>query len=111
MTTQITTSNISDTVIAGRRLADYRPIREFPGHFHSNDMRVGYAIRETIRGGKVLWHGDVDANGRHEHCGYDVAAVEGACRYGDTFTVRDSYRATPGGYAVVDSLYSCGCRT
>lgn len=103
---------IGATVVAGRPLAEYRPIREFPGHFHSNDMLVGYVVRETIRDGTVLWHGaHIGPADMHEHCGYDVAAVEGAARYGDTFAVRDAYRAQPGGYAVVDSLYSCGCRS
>jgi len=102
----------TDTVVAGRNLADYKPIRTYPGHSHSTDMIVGYVVRETIRDGVVLWHGErIGPGDMHEFCGYDVAVVEGACRYGDTFETRDSYRKQPGGYAVVDHLYSCGCRS
>lgn len=92
-----------DTIIAGRRLEAYLPIEGFPGHHHNNNMIVGYAVRETVRGGKILWH-DAD-------CGYDVAVVEGSTNYADTFEIRDRIRFTPGGYAVVDRLYSCGCRS
>lgn len=114
MTTTASHTDIADTVIAGRRLGDYRKIREFPGHHHSNDDLVGYAVRETIRDGKALWHGEMTVQHgveRWSECGYDVAVVEGARRYGDTFEVRDSYRNAPGGYAVVDRLYRCGCRS
>ena len=109
------TTDISQTVIAGRKLADYRTLDQdcesyvrcrhrFP------DCLVGYVVRETIRDGEVLWHGPVGARG-HRECGYDVFVVEGGCRYGDTFEVRDAHRAKPGGHAVVDHLYACGHRS
>ena len=107
----VTHTDISDTPVAGRRLGDYRKIREFPGHYHSHpDDVVGYAVRETIRSGEILWHGEADDKG-HRECGYDVATVEGSTRYGDTFAIRDQYRNEAGGYAVVDTLYRCGCRS
>jgi hypothetical protein len=108
-------TGIADTIVAGRRLGDYRTIREFPGHFHRHpDDIVGYVVRETIRDHEVLWRGEQTV--RHgitvwSECGYDVATVEGAARYGDTFPIRDQYRTAPGGYAVVDTLYRCGCRS
>ncbi|MGW9031656.1 hypothetical protein ACWGQ5_48145 [Streptomyces sp. NPDC055722] len=98
-------------VIAGRPIGEYRPVRDYPGHFHSNDIIVGYVVRETIRGGKPLHHGEPDEHGHHEGCGYDVFAVDGAHRYTETFPTRDAYRQQCGGYAVVDTLYKCGCRS
>ncbi|MGW9032723.1 hypothetical protein ACWGQ5_54135 [Streptomyces sp. NPDC055722] len=38
-------------------------------------------------------------------------AVDGAHRYTDTFPARDAYRQQSGGYAVVDTLYECGCHS
>lgn len=106
------TTQTADTIIAGRKVADYQKIRTYPGHSHTTDMIVGYVVRETIRDGVVLWHGEhIGPSDMHEFYGYDVHVVEGACRYGDTFETRDAYRRQPGGYAVVDTLYSCGCRS
>lgn len=55
--------------------------------------------------------GEPDEHGHHDGCGYDVFAVEGAHRYTETFPARDAYRQQSGGYAVVDTLYKCGCRS
>lgn len=90
-------------VIAGRALADYRPMVPARDHDHSTTTGlVGYVVRETIRNGEVLRDGD--------RVGVDIAAIAGGPRYAETFPLRDAYRNQPGGYAVVDSLYGCGCR-
>lgn len=69
-------------------------------------------MRETIRNGEALWHGPLNGHGEHTLCGYDVAVVEGGRCYVETFPIRDQYRSLPiGGYAVVDNLYACGCRS
>ncbi|MEU1597963.1 hypothetical protein ABZ468_35315 [Streptomyces sp. NPDC005708] len=103
--------NAVSLVIAGRPIGEYRRPRTYPGHTHSTDVIVGYVVRETIRDGKPLHHGEPDKDGRYEGCGYDVFAVDGAHRYVETFQTRDDYRQRPGGYAVVDVLYACGCRS
>ncbi|HKT02000.1 MAG TPA: hypothetical protein VJT31_20935 [Rugosimonospora sp.] len=112
MTAEIITSDLPDTLVAGRRLREYRPLRANGHHPHGLAAIVGYVVRETVRDGVVLWHGEHTGPADvHEFCGYDVAAVEGSDRYGDTFPTRDQYRSQPGSYAVVDSLYACGCRS
>lgn len=84
-------------------IADYRSLRDARGHSHGKDNPiVGYVVRETIRDGVALRHGPADAKGRRQ-CGYDVAVIEGGCNYTDTFDILDSYRNTPGGYAVVST--------
>ncbi len=99
------------TIVAGRLLSDYIAFHHHRDHAHSIDSIVGYVIRETIRDGQTLWGDD-----SHTICGYDVQAIEGGHRYADTFPLRDFLRGTyntyrdKGGYAVVDSLYACGCR-
>jgi hypothetical protein len=109
MTATHTADSISETDIAGRRLGDYKPIRDYPGHNHTTDMVIGYVVRETIRDREVLWRGEPDRQG-HREAGHDVAIAVGIGRYADIVAIRDSYRSTPGGYAVVDRLYACGCR-
>jgi hypothetical protein len=99
-------------VVAGRPISEYRDLRDFPKHSHGRDNVVGYVVRETVRDGKPLYHGEKDERGIYQGgCGYDVFAVEGASRYDWTWPVRDAYRKMKGGYAVVDELYSCGCRS
>lgn len=90
-------------VIAGRHLADYRPMVFAADHDHSTTTGiVGYAVRHTIEDGVVISDG--------QRVGRDIAAIAGAHRYAETFPLRDAYR-TPGRYAVVDNLYGCGCRS
>jgi len=92
------------TEVAGRPLAEYVQLHHHAGQVHSTDGIVGYVVRETVRDGKALYSDD------RAGCGYDVQAVEGGHRYGDTFGLRDFLREGRG-YAVVDSLYACGCRS
>lgn len=94
-----------ETVVAGRLLTEYVELYHHRDHTHNTDGVVGYVVRETIRERNILWGEDFGT------CGYDVQAVEGGHRYGDTFPLRDVYRDRPGGYAVVDRLYRCGCRS
>lgn len=95
------------TVIAGRPVSEYVDAWSRPRHDHGSDTTVGYVVRRTIDPlGIILWH-DSATKAR---CGVDVLAVEGATRYADTFAMRDELRQGTG-YAVVDTLYACGCRT
>lgn len=107
-------------VIAGRPLAEYErfgPDIDTKGSrclSHTTDMIVGYVVRETVRDGKQLHRGEPNERGIYPACGYDVFAVESTPtdgRYDRTFPIRDAYRRAKGGYAVVDSLYSCGHRS
>jgi hypothetical protein len=92
------------TEIAGRLLTDYVELHAHRGSAHSTDAIVGHVVRETVREGLVL------TNAEHGGCGYDVQAVAGGHNYGATFGLRDKLREGRG-YAVVDSLYPCGCRS
>lgn len=104
------------TVLNGRKIADYVDLRNHLPHQHSTDLIVGYVVRETIgpNGEGALWRnaaGDrVEANDRAGRCGYDIAVVEGPGRYVNTRLIVADYEAD-GGYAVVDSLFVCGCRS
>jgi len=106
------TDELEQTIVGGRELRAYVSFVEHLNHPHPSDSIVGYVVRETIsRFGTVLWHTEIDVRGDEVHeCGYDVAVVEGANNYGDTFPIRDRYRRWQG-YAVVDTLYACGCRS
>jgi hypothetical protein len=113
-----TPTDVSEIVIAGRKLADFLTCeQDYPNYArcqHGTGQIAGYVVRETIRNHKVLWHGPIDEYGDpvgSKECGYDVFVVEGGCNYSDTFPVRDAYRRTPGGWAVVDHLYTCGHRS
>jgi hypothetical protein len=92
------------TEIAGRLLVDYVELHAHRNSAHSTDDIVGYVVRETIRQGRTL------NSSQHGGCGYDVQAVVGGYNYAATFGLRDKLREGRG-YAVVDSLYSCGCRS
>lgn len=105
----IITAQVADAVVNGRRVADYVDLRHNPRHNHSLDDIVGYVVRETVRNRKPIVV--APSTGRGALIGQDVAVVEGGNRYAEAFPVRDAYRNTPGGYAVVDSLYACGCRS
>lgn len=100
------------TIVGGRELRAYVSFAEHLDHDHPSDSVVGYVVRKTISPyGSVLWHTEVDASGDEvRECGYDVAVVEGARNYADTFPIRDLHRRGKG-YAVVDTLYACGCRS
>lgn len=92
--------------VAGRPLADYTPLAVAggAGHDHSTTTGiVGYVVRHTIDPEGVLI-----SDG--QRVGVDVAVVEGAHRYAETFPERDALRDGRG-YAVVDMLYGCGCRS
>ena len=105
------TAQVRRTLINGRRIADYTDLRSSPDHSHTTDTIVGYVVRETVRNGRPLFRGTPDTRGIHPECGFDVEVIDGGHRYADTFATRDSYRSTDGGYAVVDDLYACGCRS
>ncbi|WP_331732904.1 hypothetical protein OG613_48875 (plasmid) [Streptomyces sp. NBC_00015] len=95
-------------VVAGRPIGEYRDLREFPAHSHRTDDVVGYVVRETVRDWRPLYRDECRPD---EGCGYDVFAVDGAHRYAETFLTRNAYRQRQGGYAVVDTLFACGCRS
>ena len=104
------TIDLADVEVAGRKLADYREVDNT--HGHDLDQLVGYVVRETLRDGQALWHGDLTGRGEaRQFCGYDVAVVDGAHRFAEALTVAYAYRDLPDGYALVDHLYSCGCRS
>ena len=105
------TAQVRRTLINGRQVADYTDLRSSPDHSHTSDTIVGYVVRETVRNGRPLFRGTPDAHGIHPECGFDVEAIDGGHRYADTFATRNSYQSTDGGYAVVDTLYACGCRS
>lgn len=103
---------LEQTIVGGRELRAYESFAAHLDHDHPSDSIVGYVVRKTISPhGSVLWHTEIDAGGDEVHeCGYDVAVVEGARNYADTFPIRDRHRRGKG-YAVVDTLYACGCRS
>lgn len=92
---------VGSTLVAGRAVRDYQPMAGHP-HGPSGGV-VGYVVRETIRGGCRLAVADGPL-------GVDVAAFDGATQYGAALDTARGYRQH-GGYAVVDSLYACGCRS
>ncbi len=86
-----------------RTVAGFVPLNGSSRHDHSATTGIiGYVVRETIREGVVLREGN--------HVGVDVRLVLGGPRYADALVIRDGYRDTRSGYAVVDNLYGCGCR-
>lgn len=91
---------LATTTVAGRQLADYVPMVK--SHDHGLDTVVGYVIRKTISDGTIMWHS--------EGCGYDVATVDGSNHYASALEVVRTYRVDRD-YAVIDMLYSCGCRS
>lgn len=107
------TAAVRATVIDGIHVRDFVSSELRPRHrCHTTDSIVGYVVRETMRNGTLLTRGEPDARGAYPVCGYDVFAVSGGGNYVATFPVRDSYRTADGeNWAVVDSLYACGCRS
>lgn len=99
------TTSLAETVINGRKLSDYAPSADFPRHSHGTHVLAGYVIRQTERDGEYLWHDEAKTA-----CGEDVAVVEGSTNYADALEIKHTYR-TGTSYAVIDSLYTCGCRS
>ena len=62
---------------------------------HTLDSIVGYRVRRTFP--------DTD----REHV--EVTRIMGACRYAEAVEAACEEREIPGQYAVVDSIYGCGC--
>lgn len=81
------------------------PIALRPGHNHSLTNVIAYEVRQTIRAGRVLWHGD-EAGG----CGYNVHTFVGGDQYAAALQAAKELRVTDRSYAVVDFVYGgCGC--
>jgi hypothetical protein len=102
------TTDPVDPIVDGRKLSEYTDTIKpgIRGHQHSTDNLVGYAIRHTIEpDGTVLWH--TDGSGR---CGHDVVVVDKPTEYGWAIEAAHADRAQ-NGWAVIDHLYSCGCRS
>lgn len=85
-------------------VGQFQPMAYDPTHDHTTNGIVGYAVRETVADNEMIEAPD----GR---IGRDVAVISGAENYIKTFPIRDRCREQPGGYAVVDRLYACGCRS
>ncbi|MCK9898125.1 hypothetical protein [Frankia sp. AgB32] len=92
---------IAAVQIAGRRVGAYEPdgVRRNADHSHSLSQIVGHVVRETVRGGVPLWAMAVD-----------VAAFEGADQFGAAVELAETF-CVDSGYALVDRLYACGCRS
>jgi len=96
----------ASVTVAGRPAASFVKMNGYPGHSHGTDATVGYVVRVTIDPhGTILWHDETK-----QACGFDVHAVDGATRYGDALEVVRKYR-TGQSYAIIDTLYACGCRS
>ena len=67
-------------------------------HTHTLDDIVGYEVRQTLKDRQVL--------GRD---GPVIARVDGASRYADALKIAYEHRNIPSSYALVDSVYACGC--
>lgn len=91
---------VAETLVGGRPVRDYVDFRQHPAHSHGLDTTVGYVLRETIRDRQSLGPDYID-----------VAVFDGDHRYGTALDLAHVYRAADGGYAVVDTLYACGCRS
>jgi len=70
---------------------------------HNTDGIVGYLVRHTMKDGRRL----PDTNGR---VGTDLAVYLDPHDYGVALSYARDLR-TPGNYAVIDTLYACGCRS
>lgn len=102
---------LADVEVGGRRVADLdvlgNPTDEARFHCHSlTDGLAGYIVRQTKRDGRVLSSGNpLDATG------FPVAVVTDPRRYGAAVEIAREVRAVQGSYAVIDSVYVCGCRS
>lgn len=110
------TPEVERTLIDGMELRFYQTSRtggqcHFP---HSADDLVGYVVRQTIARGVRLQHADGVDMGVGVGVGGDVAAFDGRNQYATALDAAKTYRVDTlgsGDYAVVDSLYDCGCRS
>lgn len=92
-------------MFAGNPLAELTCLWANPRHSHSQDDRSGYILRQTQRDGVWLWHDEAKSG-----CGDDVAVFEGAGTFGAALDAKRALEG-PREYLVIDSVYSCGCRT
>lgn len=63
---------------------------------HGLSTIAGHIVRRTIPG--------------TEAAHVDVAQIDGATNYGRALDIARDERAKPGQYAVIDTVYTCGCR-
>ena len=99
-----------DLVVGGRPLSAYQPFRwAHAAHRAGASLSdiVGYVVRRTIADdGEILWNDE-----ERTSCGYDVAVLPAPHLYGQALDVALEHRGPGDGYAVVDRLYACGCRS
>jgi hypothetical protein len=88
-----------DTVVAGRRIGEFSPMGEHPQHSHRIEDIIGYAVRVTVLDGAVL------------HGGYTVETFDGGSLFPRAQALALEYRERWNAWAVIDRLYTCGCRT
>lgn len=96
-----TITRIATTKVNGRPVAAHVPMGSAgTGRHDTHNLGsiTGYVVRRTIAAGEML----------AEPC--DVAVIAGATEYGAALDYARGYR-TAGSWAVVDFLYTCGCRS
>ena len=91
--------------VAGWPLAFYSAWQQTDTCAHSLDDIVGYVVRQTFDNGLPLF------DSSRALCGFDVASIDGANRFGDALEIAYAFRRVPGSYAVVDNVYACGHRS
>lgn len=91
----VQTPTVAHSVVNGRAVGDYTTPDW--SHLHPTDAIEGYVVRHTVSGGQTM------------QVFVDVAVIPGANRYADALESVAQWR-TGGNYAVIDSLFRCGCR-
>jgi hypothetical protein len=95
---------IPDLLADPERIADAPGIAAHPEHStHSLDDIVGYVVRRTLQDGTIL-------PARAGRVGDDAMIFVGGNSYATAMEITRAMRFD-GRYAVVDSVYSCGCRS
>lgn len=97
------------TAVGEFRLGDLTSLRDHHELAHQGatlDDLVGYIVTRTVdTDGRVEWHDET-----RTAVGVDVAVFDGPNLYGQALERAREYRVGKG-WAVVASVYACGCRS
>lgn len=74
-------------------------------HDHNLNTIVGFVVRQSIEDGERLPDMAPHRPGR------DIAVVPGVTSYSTAVELAGHVRGREGSWAVVDRVYTCGCRT
>lgn len=97
------TTTAASQFLTAKGAAAAPSITEHPEHPHTLNDIVGYLVRHTMKHGRRL----PDTNGR---VGNDLAVYLNPTDYGVALSYAHDLRHG-GSYAVIDTLYACGCRS